>query len=346
MSDPKQTPRPAACDDMADAKIPGDEQDRAKKATTSRPTMPGRHVVRLLKARAVYGLLLFAATAIAAVPAHAQGPINLLPAVNDNEVCLQNILIQEQQHRIPVGLLTAIGLTESGRSFGNGHRTVWPWTVNAAGEGHFFESKKDAIAFVQEKQAAGTDSIDVGCMQVNLKHHPDAFASLDDAFDPATNVAYAADFLTSLRAELNSWIGAARRYHSATPELGDAYGEIVLANWTGPAKQQELTASAAAPTVVADIAPTTAQTRISPAPGAGFLSARPPQVAPTAGLSLFSQFYNPAGALLPRASLAPPNAGAAAAGGKATGFVSFQKLVPHPVIPGQTGLSLQDYRLN
>jgi hypothetical protein len=34
----------------------------------------------------------------------------------------------------------------------------------------------------------GIEVIDVGCMQVDLYYHPDAFA-LDAAFDPATSVA-------------------------------------------------------------------------------------------------------------------------------------------------------------
>jgi hypothetical protein len=32
-------------------------------------------------------------------------------------------------------------------------------------------------------------------MQINLKHHPGAFASLEEAFDPQKNIAYAAQFL-------------------------------------------------------------------------------------------------------------------------------------------------------
>ena len=35
-------------------------------------------------------------------------------------------------------------------------------------------------------------------MQINLFHHPDAFASLDAAFDPMDNIAYGADFLRRL----------------------------------------------------------------------------------------------------------------------------------------------------
>ena len=80
-------------------------------------------------------------------------------------------------------------------------------------------------------QARGIQSIDVGCMQVNLMHHPDAFPSLDMAFDPQANAAYAARFLKELYAQTGDWTKATALYHSATPELGAEYQRKVLAVW-------------------------------------------------------------------------------------------------------------------
>jgi hypothetical protein len=141
--------------------------------------------------------------------------------------CIPYIAATEKSAGIPDGLLRAIGLTESGRVTSNGHRVPWPWTVNAQGKGYFFDSKEEAIAFVQKLQAQGIDIIDVGCLQVNLYHHPTAFASLDAAFDPATNIAYAAKFLNELKNETGDWDIATQYYHSRTPYLGEAYGERV-----------------------------------------------------------------------------------------------------------------------
>ena len=67
----------------------------------------------------------------------------------------------------------------------------WPWTINAEGQGLFYDTKAQAVAAVRALQARGVRSIDVGCMQVNLMHHPDAFPTLEQAFDPQTNAAYA-----------------------------------------------------------------------------------------------------------------------------------------------------------
>ena len=103
--------------------------------------------------------------------------------------------------------------------------------MNAEGQGFFYDTKAEAVAAVRGMQARGVRSIDVGCMQVNLMHHPDAFASLDVAFDPQANAAYAARFLKELYAQTGDWTKAAALYHSATPDLGADYQRKVLAVW-------------------------------------------------------------------------------------------------------------------
>jgi len=153
-------------------------------------------------------------------------------ATDEAAACLGHIAGQEKDKGIPDGLLKSIGFAESGRTVG-GKRVAWPWTVNAQGQGHYFDSKQDAIAFVQELQAGGVSVIDVGCMQVNLHYHPKAFASLDDAFDPAVNVAYAAKFLTWLEDETNDWATASQYYHSRTPSLARAYAARLTINGFG-----------------------------------------------------------------------------------------------------------------
>lgn len=146
-------------------------------------------------------------------------------------LCRPAIRGAEARAGIPPMLLAAIGRVESGRRGDDGRVSPWPWTINAEGEGHFYDTKAEAIAAVRALQAQGVRSIDVGCMQVNLMHHPDAFASLDQAFDPAANAAYAARFLTELHGQFASWPKAAAAYHSQTPALGDDYAKQVLAAW-------------------------------------------------------------------------------------------------------------------
>ena len=154
------------------------------------------------------------------------------PATADWTFCPSAIQATERIARTPPRLLSAIGVVESGRLAPAAQGVVpWPWTINVGGQGHFYATKLDAIAAVQGLLVQGIHSIDVGCMQVNLQQHPDAFASLDIAFDPQANVAYAARFLNQLYRQTGDWPQAAAAYHSQTPAIGAEYERRVMAVW-------------------------------------------------------------------------------------------------------------------
>ena len=132
------------------------------------------------------------------------GPIRAEPAAPSAAppqglLCRAAVAAAERANGIPAHLLAAISRVESGRRdpvTGDWH--PWPWTANAEGQGYFYDTKAQAVAAVRDMQAHGIQSIDVGCGQVNLMDHPDAFASLDLAFDPQVNAAYAGKFLKEL----------------------------------------------------------------------------------------------------------------------------------------------------
>lgn len=146
----------------------------------------------------------------------------------DRHACLLAIRDAERAHGIPEDLLLAVGLQEAGTRR-DGADTVWPWSVNVEGEGHVFEDRQSAESFVAAKLAEGATSIDVGCMQVNLRWHPEAFSTPHEGFDPAKNADYAARFLRKLYEENDNWMEAVGRYHSGTPELSKAYAGAVTA---------------------------------------------------------------------------------------------------------------------
>ncbi len=147
-------------------------------------------------------------------------------------ICAAAIGAAERLNTIPAKLLTAISHAESGRWDAQAQATIaWPWTVTAEGTGHYLPSRAAAIAKVEALRARGIGNIDVGCMQVNLHYHPDAFDNLDAAFDPATNAAYAGRFLAALKRETGSWTAAAARYHSATREFAEPYRAKVMRLW-------------------------------------------------------------------------------------------------------------------
>jgi hypothetical protein len=150
----------------------------------------------------------------------------------DAALCRAAIAQIEPGSHLPVGLLNAIGTVESGRfDPRTGVTAAWPWAIDVGGAGALFDAAPSAIAAVRSAQAAGIQSIDVGCMQINLFYHPHAFASLEEAFDPVANVRYAAGFLAALHAQTGDWGAAVAAYHSATPELCVPYAQRVAAIW-------------------------------------------------------------------------------------------------------------------
>lgn len=157
------------------------------------------------------------------------------PVGSPSGLCRAAIAAAERSMAVPDRLMQAVGAVESGRRDESGMTTAWPWTINAEGTGAYFASKAEAIAAVLALRARGVRSIDVGCMQINLMHHPDAFASLEEAFDPAANARYAATFLLRLLAQTGSWPNAVAGYHSLTPDIGAEYSRKVLAVWARPA---------------------------------------------------------------------------------------------------------------
>ena len=201
-----------------------------------------RRLVRyaLLGALFMPGPALARAARPAPAPAAAAQPAPSTPPA----MCEAAIAGAEAEAKLPTRVLLSISLRESGRKDPETGRTrPWPWVINYEGTGRYFASKAEAIAAVQDIQAAGGQSIDVGCMQVNLMHHAGAFASLEDAFDPPRNAAYAAKFLRSLFASTGDWGTAIAGYHSRTPGRGEAYRDQVVATWnpTDPAVLARLT---------------------------------------------------------------------------------------------------------
>lgn len=178
---------------------------------------------------AAFVLLACAGSAVASPPAPPHVPIR--PA----ELCHEATRAAEARHATPPGLLDAIARTESGQADPEtGTFRAWPWTVNIGGAGAWFPSRDAAIQAVRRALAIGAGNVDVGCMQVSLTHHPRAFRSLEEAFDPQANTDYAARFLVSLRdAAEGNWFVAVGLYHSRTPELARLYRErVTLAGTT------------------------------------------------------------------------------------------------------------------
>lgn len=125
---------------------------------------------------------------------------------------------------VPEDVLRALTLVETGRKKGKKFQP-WPWTVNVEGKGRWFETSDEALSYVYKHYKTGARSFDVGCFQINFRWHGQAFASIEEMFDPVANANYAAAFIKSLKTEMGTWTAAAGAYHSRTPKFAKKYSE-------------------------------------------------------------------------------------------------------------------------
>lgn len=129
---------------------------------------------------------------------------------------------------VPLDILLAIARAETGRRT-DGVFKPWPWAINDAGQGYWFDSEDAALAAATERWNAGDDNFDIGCFQINTHWHGQAFGTLAEMFDPVNNARYAAKYLSALKDELGGWDQAIGAYHSRTPDLAGPYLDRVNA---------------------------------------------------------------------------------------------------------------------
>jgi hypothetical protein len=154
------------------------------------------------------------------------------PSEAEAAICAQATAATEVDQGLPTLILGAISLAETGRwDAARKASYAWPWTVTSGDDARYLATKAEAIAVVKAMQARGVTNIDVGCMQINLAYHPDAFTSLDQAFDPMANAAYAGVFIGQLQDQFRSWSRSIATYHSSTRKFGLPYLKRVQRLW-------------------------------------------------------------------------------------------------------------------
>lgn len=145
-----------------------------------------------------------------------------LPAQASPALCDAAAATAARESGVPLSLLRAVMLAETGRAM-EGTRRPWPWAVQAGGAGNWDPTRAAALDRIAALRASGTTNIDIGCFQLNLRWHGDAFASVADMIDPEANARHAAGFLTELYRETGDWRSAAGAYHSRDPARAERY---------------------------------------------------------------------------------------------------------------------------
>ena len=170
-------------------------------------------------------------------------------------ICERELARAAAKYEIPLQILYAVALTESGTDSG-----LQPLMLHIEGKDHIPATLPEALRLFHEANGRGVKLIDIGCMQVNWYWHRHEFNSLEEIFDPRLNVEQGARFLQVLRKRHGSWTMAAARYN-AGPKNTVAQHRYVcrvmknlvaagVGQWTGTAE-----AFCAAPPVPAAAAP-------------------------------------------------------------------------------------------
>lgn len=124
-------------------------------------------------------------------------------------ICEREMQRAAESYDVPLGVLYAIGLTETGHK-----GSLQPYALNVEGRAMFADSPAGAMRLFKRARASGAKLIDLGCMQINHYYHGAEFRTVEDMLVPHTNVDYAARFLKELRAREGSWTLAVARYHA------------------------------------------------------------------------------------------------------------------------------------
>lgn len=124
-------------------------------------------------------------------------------------VCERELIAASESEGVPIGVLYAVGLTETGRK-----GSLHPYALNIEGKTVVAASAEEAMAEFMAAHRRGKKLIDLGCMQINHHYHRAEFSSLAAMLDPHQNVIYAARFLRQLEQREGSWTMAVARYHA------------------------------------------------------------------------------------------------------------------------------------
>jgi hypothetical protein len=170
--------------------------------------------------------------AIAGLPARA---MDLATAV----ICEEAAAEAARVHDIPPDILLGLTLTETGRNLG-GRLRPWPWAINHAGQGHWFETRTAMLAHAEGLIAAGATNFDLGCFQLNYRWHAQNFGSLEAMIAPQGNAEYAARYLVSKYAVSRAWGAAVAAYHSSNPTHAATYLDRFRTIFAGLSAQSDL----------------------------------------------------------------------------------------------------------
>ena len=137
------------------------------------------------------------------------------------------------EHDIPYTVLYAVALTESATQIDQGDLyRPWPWTLNVAGRGYFFDTRLAAWQALKNWLREGQVSIDIGLLQVNWRYHQKRLGTPWQALDPYHNLRVGAAILQACYKTRQDWWSSVGCYHApANSNRADRYRQRVVSHW-------------------------------------------------------------------------------------------------------------------
>ena len=137
------------------------------------------------------------------------------------------------EYGIPVKLFYAVALAESGKTIASmNRRRPWPWTLNIAGEGVYFNTRWEAWRALDQSLRAGQDSVDIGLMQVNWRFHQDRLGNSWLALEPYHNLTVGADIFKNCYKNRRDWWASVGCYHAPSDSVrARKYRKRVAWHW-------------------------------------------------------------------------------------------------------------------
>lgn len=144
------------------------------------------------------------------------------------------------RYEIPAAIFYAVALAESGKTVPSlSARRPWPWTLNIAGEGMYFPTRRAAWRALDASLASGETRIDIGLMQVNWRFHQARLRNTWLALQPDHNLNVAAEILRRCYAERRDWWASVGCYHAPNDlPRASRYTKRVRAAWRSVTDRQ------------------------------------------------------------------------------------------------------------
>lgn len=157
-----------------------------------------------------------------------------LPGVGWSNISVpEGYRVIAKEYGIPHTVFYAVALAES--AFQVDQDDVyrpWPWTLNVAGRGYFFDSRLAAWQALTGWLRKGQRSIDIGLMQVNWRYHQERLGTTWQALDPYHNLRVGAAILQECYKTRQDWWSSVGCYHSpANSDRADRYRRRVVSHW-------------------------------------------------------------------------------------------------------------------